>query len=65
MLKEESFHLFTGQSGLGRIIKSGKVSTEILQKYLNRWLSTGYDLLGKDHSGSEAVSQLADRLESP
>jgi len=52
MLKEESFHLFTGQSGLARIIKSGKVPTEILQKYLNKWLSTGYDLLGKDHSSS-------------
>lgn len=52
MLKEESFHLFTGQSGLARIIKSGKVPTEIVQKYLNKWLSTGYDLLGKDHSSS-------------
>ena len=52
MLKEEAFHLFTGQSGLSRIIKSGKVPIEIIQKYLNKWLSTGYDLLGKDHSGS-------------
>jgi len=52
MLKEEAFHLFTGQSGLARIIKSGKVPTEIVQKYLNKWLSTGYDLLGKDHSSS-------------
>jgi len=52
MLKEEAFHLFTGQSGLARIIKSGKVPSEIVQKYLNKWLSTGYDLLGKDHSSS-------------
>jgi len=52
MLKEESFHLFTGQSGLVRIIKNRKVPTEIVQKYLNKWLSTGYDLLGKDHSSS-------------
>jgi benzoyl-CoA 2,3-dioxygenase component B len=54
MLKEESFHLFTGQSGLSRIIKAGKVPTEILQKYLNKWLSTGYDLFGKDYSTSAA-----------
>jgi benzoyl-CoA 2,3-dioxygenase component B len=54
MLKEEAFHLFTGQSGLARIIKAGKVPIEILQKYLNKWLSTGYDLFGKDHSSSAA-----------
>lgn len=54
MLKEEAFHLFTGQTGLSRIIKAGKVPIEIVQKYLNKWLSTGYDLLGKDHSGSAA-----------
>jgi benzoyl-CoA 2,3-dioxygenase component B len=54
MLKEEAFHLFTGQSGLSRIIKAGKVTIEIIQKYLNKWLSTGYDLLGKDHSSSAA-----------
>ncbi len=54
MLKEEAFHLFTGQSGLLRIIKGGKVPIEIMQKYLNKWLSTGYDLFGKDHSSSAA-----------
>jgi benzoyl-CoA 2,3-dioxygenase component B len=54
MLKEEAFHLFTGQSGLSRIIKAGKVPLRILQKYLNKWLSTGYDLFGKDHSSSAA-----------
>jgi benzoyl-CoA 2,3-dioxygenase component B len=54
MLKEEAFHLFTGQSGLSRIVKAGKVPIEILQKYLNKWLSTGYDLFGKDWSGSAA-----------
>jgi len=32
MLKEEAFHLFTGQSGLLRIIKGGKVPIEIMQK---------------------------------
>ncbi len=54
MLKEEAFHLFTGQSGLSRIVKAGKVPIEILQKYLNKWLSTGYDLFGKDRSSSAA-----------
>ncbi len=52
MLKEEAFHLFTGQSGLLRVVKAGKVPLEIIQKYLNKWLSTGYDLFGKDRSGS-------------
>jgi len=52
MLKEEAFHLFTGQSGLSRIIRGNKVPIEVLQKYLNKWLSTGYDLFGKDHSSA-------------
>ena len=52
MLKEEAFHLFTGQSGLSRIIKAGKVPIAVLQKYLNKWLATGYDLFGKDHSSA-------------
>jgi benzoyl-CoA 2,3-epoxidase subunit B len=54
MLKEEAFHLFTGQTGLSRIVKAGKIPVEILQKYLNKWLSTGYDLFGKDHSSAAA-----------
>ena len=52
MLKEESFHLFTGQSGLTRIIKAERIPIEIIQKYLNKWISTAYDLFGKDHSTS-------------
>ncbi len=52
MLKEESFHLFTGQSGLARAIKAGKIPAEIIQKYLNKWISIAYDLFGKDHSTS-------------
>ena len=52
MLKEESFHLFTGQSGLTRIVKARKIPTRIIQKYFNKWLSTGYDLFGRDHSTS-------------
>jgi benzoyl-CoA 2,3-dioxygenase component B len=52
MLKEEAFHLFTGQTGLARVLKAGKVPVEIIQKYLHKWLSTGQDLLGKDRSSS-------------
>lgn len=52
MLKEESFHLFTGQSGLSRILRAGKIPIEIVQKYLNKWISTAYDLFGKDRSTS-------------
>jgi len=52
MLKEEAFHLFTGQSGLFRVLKAGKIPQDIIQKYLNKWLSTGQDLLGKDYSNS-------------
>jgi len=52
MLKEESFHLFTGQSGLTRVVKEGKVPPEIIQKYLNKWISAAYDLFGKDRSTS-------------
>lgn len=52
MLKEESFHLFTGQSGLIRTVKAGKIPTQIIQKYFNKWISTGHDLFGKDRSAS-------------
>ncbi len=52
MLKEEGFHLGTGHMGLQRIAKAGRVPTPLLQKYINKWLSTAYDLFGKDHSSS-------------
>ena len=52
MLKEESFHLFTGQSGLARILKAGKIPIHIIQKYINKWIPMAYDLFGKDRSSS-------------
>jgi benzoyl-CoA 2,3-epoxidase subunit B len=52
MLKEEAFHLFTGQSGLTRVLKAGKIPVEIIQKYLNKWIPTAHDLFGKDRSSS-------------
>ena len=52
MLKEEFFHMFTGHTGLTRILRAGKVPLPIVQKYFNKWLSTAYDLFGTDRSSS-------------
>ncbi|MDM7916180.1 MAG: phenylacetate-CoA oxygenase subunit PaaI [Candidatus Eisenbacteria bacterium] len=52
MLHEESFHLGTGHSGLLRILKAGRIDTPLLQKYLNKWIPTAYDLFGTDHSST-------------
>lgn len=52
MLKEESYHLGTGNNGLIRIVKAGKIPLELIQKYINKWVPTAYDLFGTDHSGS-------------
>lgn len=56
MLKEESFHLGTGNNGLLRLVKAGKVPTPIVQRYFNKWIPTAFDLFGKDGS---ATSQWA------
>ncbi len=52
MLKEESFHLGTGGNGLRRIVKQGIIPCRILQKYINKWVSTALDLFGTDDSSS-------------
>ncbi len=52
MLKEEFFHMFTGHTGLTRILRAGKVPLPVMQKYFNKWLSTAYDLFGTNHSSS-------------
>ena len=52
MLREEGFHIGTGHMGLQRIVKAGRVPRRLLQKYINKWLSTAYDLFGKDSSSS-------------
>jgi len=52
MLKEEFFHMFTGNTGLTRIARAGKIPLPIIQKYFNKWLSTAFDLFGTDHSSS-------------
>ena len=52
MLQEEAYHLAQGNIGLMRIVKAGKISTPIIQKYFNKWLSTAFDLFGQDESSS-------------
>ncbi|MBI2682668.1 MAG: phenylacetate-CoA oxygenase subunit PaaI [Acidobacteriales bacterium] len=52
MLKEEAFHMGTGNTGLARIAAAGVVPTWLLQKYLNKWISSACDLFGTDHSSS-------------
>jgi benzoyl-CoA 2,3-dioxygenase component B len=52
MLREESFHMGTGISGLRRIAQAGIIPVEIQQKYYNKWISGSLDLFGTDHSGS-------------
>ena len=52
MLKEESFHLGTGHTGLKRVVKAGKVPIPIVQRYFNKWVPTAFDLFGVDSSTS-------------
>ncbi len=52
MLKEEQFHMGTGNNGLRRILKAGRVPVPVIQRYLNKWIPTAYDLFGVDHSTS-------------
>jgi benzoyl-CoA 2,3-dioxygenase component B len=52
MLREEAFHMGTGNDGLARVVKAGVIPAWLLQKYLNKWISTSHDLFGTDHSSS-------------
>src|ERR1044071_7139989 len=52
MLKEEAFHMGTGDTGLRRVVEAGVVPAWLIQKYLNKWLSSSHDLFGTDHSSS-------------
>ena len=52
MLREESYHMGTGISGLRRIAQANVIPVELQQKYYNKWLSGSLDLFGTDHSGS-------------
>ncbi len=52
MLREEAFHMGTGNDGLARVVKAGRIPAWLIQKYLNKWISESYDLFGTDHSSS-------------
>ncbi len=52
MLREEAFHMGTGNDGLRRVVEAGAVPVWLIQKYLNKWISESYDLFGTDHSSS-------------
>src|SRR5438445_2924588 len=52
MLREEAFHMGTGNDGLRRVVEAGVVPPWLMQKYLNKWISTSYDLFGTDNSSS-------------
>ncbi len=52
MLREEAFHMGTGNDGLRRVVEARVVPRWLIQKYLNKWISSSYDLFGTDHSSS-------------
>jgi benzoyl-CoA 2,3-epoxidase subunit B len=52
MLREEAFHMGTGNDGLRRVVEAGVVPGWLIQKYLNKWISESYDLFGTDSSSS-------------
>jgi benzoyl-CoA 2,3-epoxidase subunit B len=52
MLREEAFHMGTGNDGIRRIVEAGVIPAWLIQKYLNKWISSSYDLFGTDHSSS-------------
>ena len=52
MLREEAFHMGTGNDGIKRVVEAGVIPTWLIQKYLNKWISTSHDLFGTDHSSS-------------
>ncbi len=52
MLREESFHMGTGISGLKRIAQAAVIPVALQQKYYNKWISGSLDLFGTDHSRS-------------
>ncbi len=52
MLREEAFHMGTGHDGLRRVVEAGVIPPWLLQKYLNKWISSSFDLFGTDHSSS-------------
>jgi benzoyl-CoA 2,3-dioxygenase component B len=52
MLREEAFHMGAGNDGLRRVVEAGVIPSWLMQKYLNKWISSSFDLFGTDHSSS-------------
>src|ERR1051326_5317129 len=52
MLREEAFHMGTGNDGIKRVVEAGVIPAWLIQKYLNKWISESHDLFGTDHSSS-------------
>src|SRR5437868_14881814 len=52
MLREEAFHMGTGNHGLRRIVAAGMIPAWLIQKYLNKLISSPSDLFGTDNSSS-------------
>lgn len=52
MLREEAFHLGSGNDGLSRIVKAGHIPVPVLQRFFNKWISCAMDLFGKDESST-------------
>jgi len=70
MLTEEAHHMFVGQTGLGRVIdrtcqvmkehpdadprEYGAIPFDLMQKYINFWVSSSTDLYGSEVSSNAA-----------
>ena len=70
MLTEEAHHMFVGQTGIGRVIERtcevmkqypgsdprahGAIPLELIQKYVNFWVSSSTDLYGSEISTNAA-----------
>jgi benzoyl-CoA 2,3-dioxygenase component B len=68
MLTEEAHHLSVGENGVGRVVqrtaelmqegvdprKVGAIPLDIIQKYVNDWSSSSYDLFGGEDSSNAA-----------
>ena len=77
MLTEEAHHLFVGQTGVGRVVERtaqlmkeapgedvkerGGIPLDIIQKYINEWVTASQDLFGAEDS-SNAASYFASGL---
>jgi benzoyl-CoA 2,3-dioxygenase component B len=69
MLTEEAHHMFVGETGIQRIIERtveqmvagkdprdvGAIPLDVIQRYINRWVSVSMDLFGGEDSSNAAT----------